>query len=152
MPGSALLGLGLLDEEVIVIEPHVLARHEFASDRRSGRRADELLVFRDPLPVAEVLDEPSGVALLARYGDEGAGIRQVAVDARADEVDLLGREAAPDDDRTIERVVGDGLRIDVRHGGRVAPWAESPPATTPVRRGHERARQGCPRDFVRRCG
>ena len=120
MPGRALRGLGLLDQEVIVIEAHVLAGHELARDVGSGRGTDELLVLGDPLPIAEVLDEPALVALLAGHRDQGPGLGEVAGDAGPDELDLLGGEAAPDDDGSVAGIVGDGLRIHVRHRGRVA--------------------------------
>ena len=120
MPRRALPGLGLLDEEVVVIEPGVVGLHEISGDLGRGRRTDEALVFGDALPIAKILDEAAAVRLLARDSNEWSRVGEVAVDSRADELDLLGCEASSDDDGPVPGVVGDDLRIDVRHGGRVS--------------------------------
>ena len=61
VPGRRLPRAGLLDEQVVVEEPDLLRAHQLAGDPGRGRLADELLELGDPLPVAEVLEEPPRV-------------------------------------------------------------------------------------------
>ncbi len=84
-----------------MVEAHLLRAHQLAGNRGGGRRAHDLFDPRQPLPVAEVLEEPSRIVRAAR--DESAITRrgEVLLDRGLDERDLLGREGLPHADRAV---------------------------------------------------
>ena len=87
----------------------------------AGRRvADEPLVLGDPVPVAEVLEEPAGVVGPAGDDAARAGVGEVALDAGGDQGDLVGRERAAHAHGAVAAVVVDQRR----ERGRTAMCAE----------------------------
>ena len=75
-------------------QAHAAGAHQRARRGRERRLAEHLLVLGDPVPVAEVLDERARLARLGRVHAERAEIGEVALDAGAQRLDLVGREDA----------------------------------------------------------
>ena len=75
--------------------------------------------FRDPLPVAVVVEEAAGLAGPDALGGIGARLAHVALDARGDHVDPA-RERAAHADRTVPLERCDLL---VRHARSRSFWA-----------------------------
>jgi hypothetical protein len=99
---------------VVVEEAHLTRPHQLARDRSRRRAPNELLELRDPLPVAEVLEEAAGV--VGARGDERplARLREVALDSALDERHVLRTECTADADRAgAPEVLGSAHRAIV---------------------------------------
>ncbi len=72
--------------------------HDAAGDLGGGRVQDEVLELRDALPVAVILEEPAGFAAADILDGEGAGRRQVALEAGPQGLDPILEGAADDHD------------------------------------------------------
>src|ERR1700730_15395784 len=81
VPGRALTGTGFLDEQMIVIEPHDGRVHQLRGDRSRARVEDQIAIFRNALPVAEILEEEARIVGRARNLGMGAWRAQVDLDA-----------------------------------------------------------------------
>ncbi len=92
MPGRALTGTGLLDEQMIVIQPHHRSVHQLR--RRGGRGGpeDQIAIFGNALPVAKILKEKTRIVDRARNLGVGARRGEVALDAARGELKFLRRE------------------------------------------------------------
>ena len=94
VPRRALAGAGLLDEHVVVVEPHRPRAHQPGGDRGDAGLPDEALHRRQPRPVAEVLDERA-VVVGARPLGPRRQVGQVGVDGLPGQLDVLGRRRPP---------------------------------------------------------
>jgi hypothetical protein len=92
VPRRPLARAGFLDEQVVVEETDAARAHQAPRDLGRSRAADEQLVLRNALPVAEVLDEPAGVVRAARDERALARFAEVPLDPAPDELDFLRRE------------------------------------------------------------
>ena len=90
VPRRALARARLLDEHVVVVQPHRGGAHQLGGDGSGARLAGESFDLRDPLPVAEVLDERPVVGAAGPLG-ERRQVGEVGVDRLTGEVDVLGR-------------------------------------------------------------
>ena len=119
MPWGRLPRARLLDQHVVVVEPHPRAAHQPAGDLGCRRAADERAVLLDLLPVAEVLDEAAAIVVPAGDDRARAGGGEVALDALLDHGDLLRRERAAHADgpvaaKVLDLLGGDGHRVECR--------------------------------------
>ena len=122
VPRGGLLRAGLLHEHVVVVEPHDGAAHQGARDVGGLGVEGDLPVLVDALPVAEVLDEASRVVVAAGDAEQWTRFGEVALDAAADGLHLIGGEQPADDDAAVDAVGGDVLRgydtpVDRAHVG-----------------------------------
>ena len=92
VPRRALAGARLLDQHVVVVQPHRPRAHQLGGDGGDAGLPGEALDRRQPLPVAEVLDERA-VVVGARPLGERREVGEVGVDRLAGELDVLGRDA-----------------------------------------------------------
>ena len=101
VPGRLLPSARLLGEHVIVIQPHGAAAHQLCRGFGQARLADEPPVTLILLPGTEILDEAAGVRGIA--GDLGARtqVRQVVIDAGAQQRDLSGIEPSAQTDCAV---------------------------------------------------
>src|SRR5437879_2115813 len=95
VPGRALPRAGLLGQHMIVVEPCPGAAHRSCSDLAERRSEDELPIALVVLPAPEVLEKEAGIAGSARDLRPGAGMRQILVDSRPEELDLVLLEKLP---------------------------------------------------------
>src|SRR5581483_2994388 len=98
---SRLLRPRLLDEQVVVEQAHLPRAHQLARDLGRRRVPDELLELRDPLPVAEVLEEAARIVRPRGDARPLARLGQVALDPALDERYLLRRERPADADCAV---------------------------------------------------
>ena len=112
VPRRGLPGSGLLDEHVVVVEPDDGAAHQRPGDVGGLRLERDLPVLLDALPVAEVLDEPARVVVAAGDAEQRPRLGEVALDAGAHGLDLVGAEEPPDDAAAVLAEGGDGLVVD----------------------------------------
>ncbi len=83
---------GSQTEHVVVVEAHAIGPHQLAGDRSGRRRANDLLELGQALPVAEVLEKPPRITRATRNQRSLARPREVRLDRRFDEIELLSRE------------------------------------------------------------
>ena len=92
MPGRGFRGAGFLDQHMIVEHLNPLRRHQRRGHLGHPAFADHPAEFRDPLPVAVIVEEAPRLAGLQVLGSVGTGLGHVAGDALADQVDPVGPE------------------------------------------------------------
>src|SRR6059058_746179 len=95
VPGRTLTRAGLLGQHMIVVEPRRGAAHQSCSDLAERRSEYELPIALVVLPAPEVLEKEAGIAGSARDLRPGAGMRQILVDSRPEELDLVLLEKLP---------------------------------------------------------
>jgi hypothetical protein len=131
VPWGRLAGARLLDQQVVVEESNLPGAHQLAGDRSGRGAAHELLVLRDPLPVAEVLEESAGVVRPACHERPLARLGEVALDPTLDERDLVG-----------------GKRAAHAHGAVPSKMLDSRRRHPPIACGKRKSRSGSKRRFT----
>jgi len=127
MPGRGLARAGLLDQQVVVVQPHGGALHQALSQGRERRVKDEAPELRDVLPVAKVFKKPTRIIRPTGHHAEGAGVSQVGLNASFQQFHFIWRQQLADAHRTIALVIGHVLlsgagvhtlaqRLKIRHG------------------------------------
>ena len=100
VPGGALAGAGLLDQDVVVEEADGRGAHQLAGDGGGGGVPDEALHGRDAVPRAEVLDEGPVVRAAGPLGQRRE-VGQVGLDRGPGQLDVGGGEGLPHADGAV---------------------------------------------------
>ena len=150
MPGRPRRRPGFLDEDVVVEQPDLRGAGERCRRwRRAATRDHRALELRDPLPVAEVLEEGAGRTGLLGADRQLARRGQVALDPGGQQLDLV-RARGRREGRPLRR---GGSALRVREADRFVVQARAPaagssrpshPRRSPRCRGGSRGRPGSP--------
>ena len=145
MPRAAVARARLLDQQVVVEHPHGRRAHQRAGDRGQRGALDRRGVLRDPLPVAEVLDERARVAGPRAVDGERAGSAQVALHARLEQRRRCSGSSTPRSSTTPSRRKSSTSWGSTAGTGRETTARRRGPRTARTRRGAAAGSPtGCP--------
>ena len=88
VPWGHLACAWLLDQQMVVVQPHGLALHQLRSHMRQGRAGHDLAVRRVVLPGAKVFHKAARVIRLAGHQAQRARMGQVVFDAISQQLHL----------------------------------------------------------------
>ena len=120
VPDRGLGGAGLLDQHVLVEDLDPFGAHQAAGDRRRRRAKHEVAVFRDPLPVAVVLEEAALAVVQLVLCPDRSRLGHVALHPARQRGDPVGEDARQADGAGppigLDLGVRKQLVLIIRHG------------------------------------